>query len=63
MTPSSLQAAIISAATQIVALVVGFGVLSSTTEGVVINAATALVNVAFLIANGLHAQANAKAGK
>lgn len=59
MTPTSLQAAIITAVSQIVALIVGFGILSSTTEGVVINAAAALVNVAFLIANGLHAQANA----
>ena len=64
--PNSLQAGIITAVTQMIALVVGFGVLNSTVEGVVVSAATALVNVAFLIANGLHAQAaatKAAAGK
>jgi hypothetical protein len=59
-TPSSLQAAIIAAVTQIVALVVGFGLLKSTEQGVVVNAATSIVVVAFLIANSVHANADAK---
>lgn len=57
---SSLQAAVITAVTQVAALLVGFAVLSSSTEAIVINAATAVINVAFLVANSLHANAAAK---
>lgn len=54
---SSLQAALVALATQTVALLVGFAVLSSNTQGVVINTVTAAINVAFLIANSIHAHA------
>ncbi len=56
---SSLQAAIGAAVTQIVALVVGFGVIDSSLEGIVINSAIAAINVGFLIANALHTHAPA----
>lgn len=52
---SPIPAAIIAAVTQIVALVVAFGVIDNTTAGIVISAATATVNAAFLIANAMHA--------
>lgn len=54
MNPTSLQAAIIAAVTQVLALVVSFGVLSDTTQAVVISAVTALINAAFLVAHALH---------
>ncbi len=45
---------------QIVSLIVGFGIVSNVVAGSLISATTAAVNVAFLIAHGLHANAAAK---
>jgi len=46
---TTVQAAIIAAATQIVSLLVSFAILSSAKQGIVISATTALVNAAFII--------------
>lgn len=52
------QASVMALITQIVSFVAGFGIINSTNTGVIIAAATALVNAAFLIANSFHHIAN-----
>lgn len=60
MNISSIQAAVIALVNQIVALVVGFGIIDNARAGAVIAASVAAVNVAFLIAQSIHANAQAK---
>lgn len=56
---SITQSSVVTLITQLVSFVVGFGVINSTEAGVVIAAATAVVNLGFLLANSLHAFAHA----
>lgn len=62
-TLSITQSAIIAAVTQIVALVVGFGIVDSTVAGEIVAASTAVVNAAFILGNALHVLAAAKSPK
>lgn len=61
---TTLQAAVLAAISQILSLFVAFGIMSSTTEGIVVSATAALVNAAFVIAQAIenHGKA-APAGK
>ena len=61
----NIQAAIVAAITQAVALIVAFGVINNTTAGVIISCASAVVNAAFVIGNALeqHAKIQATAAK
>lgn len=63
MSLSNIQAAIIAAVAQIVALLVSFAVVNSTEAGVIISSSTAVVNAAFLIATALHSAADAIAAR
>lgn len=54
------QSAIAAFIVQISALVGGFGVVDNTTVGIWTNVLIAIVNVAFLVANAIHALAHAK---
>lgn len=54
------QSAIIAAVTQIVALVVSFGVINSIEAGAIISASSAVVNAAFLIAAAIHQVASSQ---
>lgn len=53
-TESSVTAAVIAALSQILALIVGFGIINSTQEGVIIGVTTAAVNAGALIAHAIH---------
>lgn len=53
-TESSIAAACIAALSQILALIVGFGVISSTQEGLLIAVTVAGVNAGALIAHAIH---------
>jgi hypothetical protein len=53
MNLSTIQTAVIAAVSQILSLVVAFGVMDSVTEGIVVSATTALVNAAFVVANAV----------
>jgi len=53
-TESSVVAAVIAAVSQILALVVGFGIINSTQEGAIIALTTAAVNAGALIAHAVH---------
>lgn len=48
------QASIVTFVTQLASFVAGFGVINSTEVGVIVSAATAIVNAAFLVANSVH---------
>lgn len=50
MSLSTIQAAVIAAVTQVVALLVGFAWITNTEAGAIISCATAVVNAAFVIA-------------
>lgn len=49
----TIQAAIVAAITQAVALVVAFGVINNTTAGVIISASAAVVNAAFVVGQAI----------
>ena len=49
----TIQAAVIAAVTQIIAVIVGFGVINNTAAGTVVTAATAVVNLGFLLAGSI----------
>jgi hypothetical protein len=51
---SSLQAAILSLVTTAASIAVGFGVLSSTTEGVIVSIAGTVIAAVFQVATELH---------
>lgn len=57
---SSLKAAIIATVSQLAAFAVAFGLIQSTEIGIIVSAATALVNTGFLVANAIHDLAASK---
>lgn len=63
MSLSNIQAAVIAAVTQIVALIVAFGVVNSQTAGVLIAACVSVVNAGFLVANSIENHGKTTAGK
>jgi hypothetical protein len=50
---ATVQAAVIAAVTQAIALLVAFAVINSTQAGVIVATTVAVVNAAFLIANAI----------
>lgn len=51
---SITQSGVIALIAQLASFVAGFGIISSTDKGLILVAATAAVNAAFLIANAVH---------
>lgn len=60
---SPLQAALGTLVVTIGNAVVAFGAFSNTTAATIESAVVGLIGVSFLVANALHHNANAKAGK
>lgn len=59
MTLSNVQSAVIAAVSQIVGVIVAFGIIDSNSAGIVITASISVVNAAFLVASAIHAHSAA----
>jgi hypothetical protein len=57
----TVQAAVVAAITQAIALLVAFAVINSTQAGVIVATTVAVVNAAFLIANAIENHGKAPA--